>query len=86
MRRGTLNAETFGPNEADATFGPEVKFGGILAGMKPNGRRAAAINFLDCWRLTPNARFGVSLHKLSGKALYSIDCATEWGPSAPPGA
>ena len=33
---GPLHAGTFGPNELDATFGPEVRFVGIPPGMKPN--------------------------------------------------
>ena len=33
---GPLNAGTFGPNTLDPTFGPEVRFVGIPAGMKPN--------------------------------------------------
>src|SRR5439155_4995580 len=33
---GPLHAGTFGPNPLDATFGPEVRFLGIPAGMKPN--------------------------------------------------
>ncbi|MBO0726255.1 MAG: alkaline phosphatase D family protein, partial [Blastocatellia bacterium] len=33
---GPLNAGTFGPNELDNTFGPQVKFIGIPKGMKSN--------------------------------------------------
>ena len=36
VRGGPLNAGTFGPNELDPTFGPEIRFPSVTAGMKQN--------------------------------------------------
>jgi alkaline phosphatase D len=73
---GPLNAGTFGPNQLDATFGPEVKFLGIPPGMKPNRPPSDGFQFFGT--LNVNARtkaLTAQLHDLSGKTLYSIDLA-----------
>ena len=42
---GPLHAGTFGPNQLDNTFGPEVKFVGILRDLPRIGRRPMATSF-----------------------------------------
>ena len=69
---GPLNAGTFGPGALDRTFGPEVKFTGIPAGMKPNRPPSDGFQFFGT--LTVNARTLTGrLHDLSGKAIYSVE-------------
>ena len=47
---GPLHAGTFGPNELDGTFGPEVRFASVqagLAGEPAAERRLAVLRFHD---------------------------------------
>ena len=68
---GPLNAGTYGPNKMDATFGPEVKFVGIPPGMKGNRPPSDGYQFFGLMRIDRRTRaMTVSLHDLSGKALY----------------
>jgi alkaline phosphatase D len=71
---GPLNAGTFGPNTLDATFGPEVKFTGVPAGMKPNRPPSAGYQFFGT--LTADARtkaLTVELHNIAGQSLYKVE-------------
>ena len=69
---GPLNAGTFGPNRMDATFGPEVVFTGIPAGMKPNRPPTEGFQFFGQMRIDRRTRaMTVSLHDLAGRRLYS---------------
>jgi alkaline phosphatase D len=71
---GPLNAGTFGPNELDKTFGPEVKFTGIPPGMKPNQPPSAGLQFFGTLTIDGRTRaLTARLHDLSGKALYSVE-------------
>jgi alkaline phosphatase D len=71
---GPLNAGTFGPGELDGTFGPEVKFVGIPRGMKPNRPPSAGFQFFGLLRASARSRaLTVSLHDLTGNALFSLD-------------
>lgn len=71
---GPLNAGTFGPNALDATFGPEVKFTGIPAGMKANRPPSAGLQFFGTMRVDARTRaMTVSLHGLSGRAIYQVE-------------
>jgi alkaline phosphatase D len=70
---GPLHAGTFGPNVLDPTFGPEVKFTGIPAGMKANRPPSAGFQFFGT--LSADARhktLTVQLHDLSGRSLYKV--------------
>jgi alkaline phosphatase D len=70
---GPLHAGTFGPNVLDPTFGPEVKFTGIPAGMKANRPPSAGFQFFGT--LTADARhktLTVQLHDVSGRSLYKV--------------
>ena len=71
---GPLNAGTFGPNALDRTFGPELKFLGIPPGMKPNRPPSAGFQFFGLLRASAKTRsLTVSLHDLSGRALYTLE-------------
>lgn len=71
---GPLNAGTFGPNELDRTFGPEVRFTGIPAGMKPNRPPSDGFQFFGMLRTDRRTRtLTASLHDLSGKAIYRVE-------------
>jgi len=71
---GPLNAGTFGPGQMDDTFGPEVKFTAIPAGMKPNRSPKDGFQFFGAAKIdSRSAVMTVSLRDLSGKQLYSVD-------------
>jgi alkaline phosphatase D len=71
---GPLNAGTFGPNELDATFGPQVKFVGIPPGMKPNRPPSAGLQFFGTLRIDRRTRaMTARLHDLSGRAIFSVE-------------
>jgi alkaline phosphatase D len=75
---GPLNAGTFGPNELDATFGPEAKFVGIPPGMKPNRPPWDGYQFFGKLRIDAKTRaLTASLHDLSGRSLFSVELAPE---------
>lgn len=71
---GPLNAGTFGPNQLDGTFGPEVKFTGVPPGMKPNRPPSDGLQFFGTLRIDARTRaLTARLHDLSGKTLYSVE-------------
>ncbi len=71
---GPLNAGTFGPNQLDATFGPEVKFLGIPPGMKPNRPPNEGFQFFGTMKVDAKRRvMTVRLHDLSGKVIYTVE-------------
>jgi alkaline phosphatase D len=73
---GPLHAGTFGPNELDGTFGPEVRFTGIPAGMKPNRPPSDGLQFFGTFRIDARTRtLTARLHDVSGKAIYSVELA-----------
>jgi len=71
---GPIHAGTFGPNPADATFGPEVRFVGIPTGMAPNRPPSDGFQFFGTFRVS--AKDGVataSLHNLAGEVVYRVE-------------
>jgi alkaline phosphatase D len=73
---GPLNAGTFGPNELDQTFGPEVKFVGIPPGMKPNRPPWDGYQFFGKLRIDAKTHaLSASLHDLSGRKLFGVELA-----------
>lgn len=71
---GPLNAGTFGPNELDPTFGPDVKFIGIPTGMKPNRPPSDGLQFFGLLRVDRRTRaLTASLHDLTGTAIYRVE-------------
>jgi alkaline phosphatase D len=77
---GPLHAGTFGPNELDHTFGPEVRFVGIPDGMKPNRPPSAGLQFFGTVKVDGGSEtMTVRLHNLAGEAIYSVDLVPERG-------
>jgi alkaline phosphatase D len=69
---GPLHAGTFGPNALDPTFGPEVRFLGIPAGMKPNRPPGDGLQFFG--RLVVAAKteaLRASLHDRRGREIFA---------------
>ena len=75
---GPLHAGTFGPGELDDTFGPEVRFVGIPAGMKPNRPPSTGLQFFGTLKVAGRGRvMTVRLHDLSGKAIFNLELPPE---------
>jgi alkaline phosphatase D len=71
---GPLHAGTFGPNDLDPTFGPEARFIGIPAGMKPNRPPSEGLQFFGTLRVDAKTRaLTASLHDLAGTSLYRVE-------------
>ena len=71
---GPLHAGSFAPNALDATFGPEVKFTGTSATTKPNRPPSEGLQFFGKMRVDARTKaMTVTLHDLSGKALYTVE-------------
>jgi alkaline phosphatase D len=77
---GPLHAGTFGPNPLDDTFGPEVRFLAIPAGMKPNRPPSAGLQFFGTARVDGKSEvMTVRLHDLEGRVLYGVDLPPDRG-------
>jgi len=71
---GPLHAGTFGPGVLDRTFGPEVRFTGIPAGMKGNRPPSDGLQFFGTMRVDARTRtMTVQLRDVAGKTLYSVE-------------
>lgn len=73
---GPLHAGTFGPNALDPTFGPEVRFLSIPAGMKPNRPPSDGLQFFG--RFVVDARtdaLRASLHERGGREIFATTLA-----------
>jgi alkaline phosphatase D len=71
---GPINAGTFGPNELDRTFGPDVKYVSIPPGLKQNRPPSDGFQFFGLAKLDgATEALTVSLHDVSGRRLYSVD-------------
>jgi alkaline phosphatase D len=82
---GPIHAGTFGPAVLDDTFGPEVRFLGIPAGMKPNRPPSEGLQFFGTLRI--DGRRGVltaSLHNRRGDTIWSADLPAERGSGGRP--
>ena len=75
---GPLNAGTFGPNTLDPTFGPEVRFVGIPAGMKPNRPPSDGFQFFGTLTADATHRtLTVQLRNVAGQILYKVELPPE---------
>ena len=75
---GPLNSGTFGPNQLDNTFGPEVKFISIPPDLKPNRPPSAGLQFFGTVKINSYSEImTVALYNLEGKTLYSVDLQPE---------
>jgi alkaline phosphatase D len=66
---GPIAAGTFGPNQLDATFGPEVVF--AKAADYPNQSPRGGNQFFGHAEIAPDDRLTVSLRDLAGTVLWS---------------
>jgi len=70
---GPLNAGTFGPNELDNTFGPEVRFLSIPKDLKPRRPPTDGLQFFGTVRIDGKSKtLTVALHNLTGKTLHRV--------------
>lgn len=77
---GPLHAGTFGPNELDPTFGPELKFCAVPAGMKPNRPPSEGLQFFGTVEIDGRSEgMTVSLVNAAGERLYRVELAPERG-------
>ncbi len=73
---GPLNSGTFGPNQLDNTFGPQVKFQSVDSTMKPNRSPSYNLQFFGTVKINSQTKaMSVALHNLQGKTLYKVDLA-----------
>ncbi len=73
---GPLHAGTFAPGRLDATFGPEVRFCGVPADLKPNRPPTEGLQFFGTLKV--DARTGAltaALHNLAGETIYRHELA-----------
>lgn len=78
---GPLNAGTFGPGVLDDTFGPQARFVGIPAGMRPNRPPTDGFQFFGMGRVDPGTRaLTISLHNAAGSELFRVDLDAEGNP------
>ncbi len=77
---GPLHAGTYGPNALDMTFGPEVKFLGIPAGMKPGRSPAEGFQFFGTVKVDAKTEAAtVALHNVAGDRLYQVELEADRG-------
>lgn len=75
---GPLHAGTFGPNALDNTFGPEVRFSSVPAGMTPNQPPTAGLQFFGFVRIAARTNvMTVELRNLAGERIYGIELEPE---------
>jgi alkaline phosphatase D len=78
---GPLHAGTFGPNDLDPTFGPELKFCAVPAGMKPNRPPSEGLQFFGTIEIDGRSEvMMVSLLNAAGERLYRVELVPERGP------
>lgn len=71
---GPLNSGTFGPNQLDNTFGPQVKFQSVDSTMKPNRSPSYGLQFFGTVKINSQTKvMSVALHNKIGKTLYSLE-------------
>jgi alkaline phosphatase D len=75
---GPLHAGTFGPNELDRTFGPEVRFLAIPPGMKPNRPPSEGFQFFGLGRVDHRTRaLTMQIRNRKGDTLWSVELGPE---------
>lgn len=71
---GPLNAGTFGPNELDNTFGPDLRFCSVEKGMKPNRPPSEGKQFFGFVEIDGKTEMmKVSLHDIAGRPLWQTE-------------
>ena len=69
-----LHAGTFGPSMLDRTFGPEVRFLGIPAGMKPNRPPSEGLQFFGTGTIDRRTQaLTMRIHNGKGEVVFKIE-------------
>lgn len=75
---GPINAGTFGPNELDTTFGPDVRYVSVPPDNPQNNPPTALQQYYGRARIDPKTKaMAVSLHDLDGRQLWSVKLEPE---------
>ncbi|MFN6559315.1 MAG: alkaline phosphatase D family protein [Nostoc sp. ChiSLP01] len=75
---GPLNSGTFGPNELENTFGPELKFQSLPPGTKANRPPSEGLQFFGGVKINANTKvMTVTLRNLVGQTVYKVDLPPE---------
>ncbi|MBW4562790.1 MAG: alkaline phosphatase [Mojavia pulchra JT2-VF2] len=75
---GPLNSGTFGPNQLENTFGPEVKFQSIPPGTQANRPPSEGLQFFGGVKIDGYTKvMTVTLRNLAGETLYSLSLPPE---------
>jgi alkaline phosphatase D len=75
---GPLNSGTFGPNQLENTFGPQLIFQSLPPGTKANRPPSEGLQFFGGVKIDGNTKvMTVTLRNLAGKTLYSVDLPPE---------
>ncbi|MBD2439077.1 alkaline phosphatase [Nostoc sp. FACHB-110] len=75
---GPLNAGTFGPNQLENTFGPQLVFQSLPPGTKANRPPSEGLQFFGAVKIDAYTKvMTVSLRNLEGKVVYSVDLPPE---------
>jgi alkaline phosphatase D len=70
---GPIHAGTFGPNELDPTFGPQIRFQSVSRGMAPNRPPSEGMQFFGVGEIDGATEvLTVSLRDLSGSVLFTV--------------
>jgi alkaline phosphatase D len=71
---GPIHAGTFGPNELDGTFGPQIRFQSVAPGMAPNRPPSEGLQYFGFGEIDGVTQvLRVSLRDLSGRVLFAVD-------------
>jgi alkaline phosphatase D len=71
---GPLHAGTFGPNDLDDTFGPEVRYSSVEPGSPANRPPSDGLQFFGLARISARTRvMTVELRNLAGDSIYAIE-------------
>jgi alkaline phosphatase D len=75
---GPLHAGTFGPNDLDGTFGPEVRFSSVKPGAPANRPPSDGQQFFGFSRISARTQvMTVELRNLAGETIYEISLEAE---------
>jgi len=75
---GPINAGTFGPNDLDLTFGPEVRYQSAAPGMKQNLPPSEGKQYFGAVKIDGRTEaMTVSLHDLKGDTLFRVSLDPE---------
>jgi alkaline phosphatase D len=75
---GPLHSGTFGPNDLDNTFGPQVKFRSVDPATVQNLPPSAGLQFFGLVKINAESQvMTVSQHNLEGKEVYRTELSPE---------